>query len=80
MKTIQITINEALLLQVDEVVRAEKMNRSAFMRQALEAALHKYKIAQLEKQDREGYARIPQRPEEVEIWLPEQAWGNDEAW
>ncbi len=79
MKTIQMTINESLLLQVDEVVKAEKINRSAFIREALEAALQKYKIAQLEKQHREGYARIPQKPEEAEIWLTEQVW-DDETW
>ncbi len=75
MKTIQITIDGVLLQQVDVLVKREKTNRSAFIRQALRAALHQYKMQQWDKQDQEGYGRIPQQPAEVETWLPEQVWG-----
>ena len=77
MKTIQMTIDEYLLEQVDEAVETLKTNRSAFIRQALEQVLKEYHIRQLEQQDAEGYARIPPKPEEVEIWLTEQAWGDE---
>ncbi len=80
MKTIQMTIDEALLLQVDNVVKEKRTNRSAFIRQALEAALHQYKIYQWDKQDQKGYARIPQQVAEIDTWLPEQEWGDDETW
>ena len=80
MKTIQMTIDEALLLQVDDVVKEKRISRSAFIRQALEAALHQYKIYQWDKQDQQGYARIPQQLAEVDTWLPEQEWGDDETW
>ena len=85
MKTIQMTIDESLLHQVDDVVKTEKTNRSAFIRQALQAALHQYKINQWDKQDQEGYARVPQQLAEVEMWLPEQVWlpeqaDDDETW
>ena len=80
MKTIQMTIDEALLLQVDDLVKIKRTNRSAFIRQALEAALHQYKMVQWDKQDQKGYARIPQQATEVDGWLPEQMWGDDETW
>ena len=39
MKTIQITLDEALLAEVDQVVREQGANRSAFIRHALRLAL-----------------------------------------
>ena len=80
MKTIQMTIDESLLFQVDKVVKTERTNRSAFIRQALETALRQYKIHQWDKQDRKGYARLPQQLAEAEIWSTEQVWGDDETW
>jgi metal-responsive CopG/Arc/MetJ family transcriptional regulator len=77
MRTVQMTIDQQLLEQVDEVVEATDTNRSAFIREALELALKKHRIRLLEKQDAEGYARIPARPEDGEIWLTEQAWGDE---
>lgn len=77
MKTIQMTIDEGLLEQVDDVVETLNTNRSAFIREALEQVLKEYHIRQLEQQDAEGYTRIPPKPEEVEIWLTEQAWGDE---
>jgi metal-responsive CopG/Arc/MetJ family transcriptional regulator len=41
MKTIQITIDEALLADVDRAVDELGANRSAFIRNALQAALHR---------------------------------------
>lgn len=77
MKTIQMTIDETLLLQVDAVVKEKQINRSVFIRQALEAALHQYKMYQWDKQDQEGYARIPQQVAAVDTWFPEQEWGDE---
>ncbi len=76
MKTIQITIDEPLLLQVDKVVKIERTNRSTFIRQSLEAVLHQYKIDKRDKQDQKGYARIPQQLAEIETWIPEQVWSR----
>jgi len=83
MKTVQITLDEALLQQVDEVVQNEGTNRSAYIREILEEALKRYRIAQLEKKHREGYERLPIQPEEIEeLELREsaQVWPDDEAW
>ena len=77
MKTVQMTINEELLAQVDEVVQAEGSNRSAFMRQALEEALRHYNITQLEQQHAAGYLRQPVAPGEFDDWVAEEAWGDE---
>ena len=77
MKTVQMTINEELLAQVDEVVQAEGSNRSAFIRQALEDALRHYSIAQLEQQHIAGYLQQPVTSGEFDDWVAEQAWGDE---
>ncbi len=76
MKTVQITIDEPLLAEVDLAVQTLQTTRSAFMRKALQLALRQYRIAQMEQQHAEGYARYPVEPGEFDIWLNEQAWGE----
>jgi len=72
------TIEEDLLTEVDEVVQVKGTNRSAFIREALEDALRRYRIAQMEKQDAAGYARHPAELDEFQIWESEQIWGDEE--
>ena len=76
MKTIQMTIDEPLLNEVDHVIQDLKTTRSAFIRSALRLALRKYAISKLEEQHAEGYARRPIAPGEFDIWESEQAWGE----
>jgi metal-responsive CopG/Arc/MetJ family transcriptional regulator len=75
-KTIQMTIDEELLTQVDEATRAQGTTRSAFIRAALQLALRQHAIRQLERQHAEGYARHPVAPGEFDLWEHEQAWGQ----
>ncbi len=74
MKTIQITIDEPLLDEVDRLTSELRINRSAFFRDAAQRALKRRRIAALEEQHRRGYTGTPQLQEEVEEWLPEQSW------
>lgn len=74
MKTIQITIDEPLLDDVDRLTAELQTNRSAFFRDAAQRALKRHRIAALEEQHRCGYSARPQTPNEVEEWLPEQSW------
>jgi Arc/MetJ-type ribon-helix-helix transcriptional regulator len=76
MKTIQMTIDEPLLDEVDHVIQDLKTTRSAFIRSALQLALRKHAISKLEQQHTEGYARHPVAPGEFDIWEPERAWGE----
>ena len=76
MKTIQMTIDEPLLDEVDHVIQDLKTTRSAFIRSALHLALRQYAVSRLEQQHAEGYARYPVKPGEFDIWESEQAWGE----
>jgi len=75
MKTIQMTIDEPLLAEVDEVIQTLNTTRSAFIRGALELALQRHTIAEMERKHAEGYARRPVEPGEFDVWEDEQAWG-----
>lgn len=76
MKTIQMTIDESLLEEVDLVSQDLKTSRSAFIRAALQRALLRHAIEKLEKQQAEGYAQHPVQPGEFDVWQAEQAWGE----
>lgn len=76
MKTIQMTIDEPLLAEVDRVIQALDTTRSAFIREALQLALQKYQIAEMEQRHAQGYAHHPVEPGEFDVWEAEQAWGE----
>jgi metal-responsive CopG/Arc/MetJ family transcriptional regulator len=73
-KTVQMTINETLLDQVDRAVDELGTNRSAFVRQALELALKQIHLQKLEEKHRAGYERLPLTADEFDIWQDEQVW------
>jgi metal-responsive CopG/Arc/MetJ family transcriptional regulator len=76
MKTIQMTIDEGLLKNVDRITRARKTTRSAFIRYALEAEIQRQQIRDEEIRHAAGYAAKPAMPGEFDIWRGEQDWGN----
>jgi metal-responsive CopG/Arc/MetJ family transcriptional regulator len=76
MKTIQMTIDEALLNEVDTIIQKLNTTRSAFIRDALELALKRYTIAEMERKHAEGYAQYPVIEGEFDIWENEQAWDS----
>lgn len=75
MKTIQMTIDEDLLIQVDQVTQSLQTTRSAFIRAALHLALQQHAMQQRERQHADGYARHPIQPGEFDDWEAEQSWG-----
>ncbi len=77
MKTIQMTIDEELLQEVDTAVNNLGTSRSAFMREALQQALRQMRIANLERQHVAGYEQYPVKPGEFDIWQEEQVWEED---
>jgi metal-responsive CopG/Arc/MetJ family transcriptional regulator len=77
MKTIQMTIDDDLLAEVDRATEALQTNRSAFIRSALQLALRQYAIRQLEEQHALGYQRKPLQPGEFDEWEAEQQWGDE---
>jgi metal-responsive CopG/Arc/MetJ family transcriptional regulator len=75
-KTIQMTIDESLLAEVDHAIRTLNITRSAFIREALQLALWQYTIQEMEGKHAEGYARHPVEPGEFDVWEAEQAWSE----
>jgi len=76
MKTIQMTIEQNLLQQVDEAVARLGTTRSAFTRDALREALERLVTRALEEQHKKGCERHPVEPAEFDDWEAEQVWPN----
>ena len=76
MKTVQMTLDEELILRVDDYVKSHKTTRSAFARLALESELVRQKERELEIQQIEGYTKFPVKKSEFSDWESEQVWGK----
>lgn len=74
MQTIELTIDEALLAQIDRVTGELSLTRAAFIRQALEEALRHNTIFAKERRHALGYERAPVEPDEFDQWEDEQVW------
>lgn len=74
MQTIELTLDETLLAQIDRVTRELSLTRAAFIQQALEDALRHKTIFAKERQHARGYERNPVEPGEFDEWEGEQVW------
>jgi len=77
MRTIQMTLDDNLVDDVDNVVKQLKTTRSAFTRKALQDALKRVNTAMLEKSHKNGYERLPAGNSEFSVWESEQEWGDE---
>lgn len=77
MKTIQVTLDEPLLEDVDQVVTQLQTTRSAFVRDVLQIALRRLRIRDMEQQQIDAYRHQPQTDEELADWLDSQDWGDE---
>jgi len=73
-RTVQLTLDRALVEAVDSAARSLKTTRSAFTRKALTEALEQLRLEALEQRHRRGYERYPVHPDEFSDWEQEQAW------
>ncbi len=81
MRTVQMTLDNRLVDEVDRVSKEMSTSRSAFTRDALRAFLDSIMVAQQEQQHRRGYETIPADQSSQVDWEDEQQWGdNDETW
>ena len=76
MQVVQMTLEEALVAEVDEEVRRTGTTRSAFARAALREALARRRTVEAEERQRRGYDLHPIRPGEFDDWIEEQAWAD----
>jgi metal-responsive CopG/Arc/MetJ family transcriptional regulator len=61
---------------MDQTVEALGANRSAFIREAVQAALRRYRIQQMEEQHAAAYAAQPMTADELEGWDSIRDWGE----
>ncbi|HJQ98050.1 MAG TPA: ribbon-helix-helix domain-containing protein [Candidatus Polarisedimenticolaceae bacterium] len=78
MRTVQMTLDDALVRDVDRAAKRLGTTRSAFTRDALRSALKQVKIREMEAKHREGYARNPYSSRDIAVWEPEQVWPDDD--
>ncbi len=76
MKTVQMTLDERLVAEVDRQAKRMKTTRSGFTREALRQALKTLKVLELERKQREGYARKSVKKGEFDARESEQARGD----
>jgi metal-responsive CopG/Arc/MetJ family transcriptional regulator len=76
MKTVQMTLDEDLVAEVDRLAHRLKTTRSAFARDALREALARYRMKELEQKHRLGYQKHPVAGGEFDAWQSEQEWGD----
>ncbi len=76
MRTIQMTLDDNLVEDVDKLVKKLKTTRSAFARKALREAIKRVNIRALENKHKKGYERYPIAKTEFSVWESEQEWGD----
>jgi metal-responsive CopG/Arc/MetJ family transcriptional regulator len=74
MRTVQLTLDEELVEEVDRLVSELRTSRSAFTREALRHALDRRRSELREERHRDGYERLPVDPGEIRSWEEEQVW------
>jgi metal-responsive CopG/Arc/MetJ family transcriptional regulator len=74
MRTVQMTLDEDLVEKVDRAAKKLGTSRSAFARRALQDALRRLQLRQLEEKHRRGYEARPARRGEFDVWESEQVW------
>jgi metal-responsive CopG/Arc/MetJ family transcriptional regulator len=76
MRTVQMTLEEQLVEQVDRAARTLGKTRSGFTRDALRLALRRMEEEEMERQHRHGYLALPVEAGEFDDWEDEQSWGD----
>jgi metal-responsive CopG/Arc/MetJ family transcriptional regulator len=77
METIQVVLDSELLRATDHAARKARVNRSALVRKALREHLKRIRIQEMEAQEREGYRKHPQDPDEIAAWEQIAAWPEE---
>lgn len=76
MRTVQLTLDEELIEQVDALAKRLGTTRSALTRDALRAALARRRTQALERKHRAGYRRKPVAKGEFDAWHGQQRWAD----
>jgi len=77
MRTVQITLDEELVAQIDALAAKLGTTRSAFTRDALRDALARRRELAMERRHRAGYKKKPAGKKEFSIWHDQQVWPEE---
>jgi metal-responsive CopG/Arc/MetJ family transcriptional regulator len=75
MKSIHISIDETLLAELDRIAGELGLSRSAYVRQALAAALSRQAIARLDVHYATSYTDVPASSPARDEWAALRDWG-----
>lgn len=70
------TLDDDLVSLVDKAAKRLRTTRSAFTRDALRSAIERLRMLELERKQRDGYAKKPAKRGEFDVWEREQGWGD----
>ena len=76
-ETIQVVLDGELLKAADRAARRLKVNRSAFIRQAMREHLRALRIREREEADLRGYERSKESTAELAAWDRVAAWPDE---
>jgi len=74
--TIQMTLEEELLKEMDRTVKKLRTTRSALIRDSIRQYLKMIRSQQLEAQHREGYRKKPVAKGEFDVWESDRSWSE----
>jgi metal-responsive CopG/Arc/MetJ family transcriptional regulator len=77
MVTIQVVLEAALLKAADRTARRLKLNRSAFIREAVRSHIQALQVRAREDADREGYERLSETTADLAAWDRVAEWPKD---
>ncbi len=77
METIQVVLDSKLLRAADAAARRTKQNRSALIREALQAHLKRLEIRERELRDRKGYEAGRRNAAGWSGWEKEAVWPEE---
>jgi metal-responsive CopG/Arc/MetJ family transcriptional regulator len=77
MVLVRVVLDEESLKRVDRAAKRDKVNRSTFIRDALQEHLKRIHTREREDRDRNGYRAQPQCVDEYNWWQEVAAWPED---
>ena len=77
MKNIQISFDEDILAEIDQVVSTTDLSIPDIVRDAVRQWLKKREIRKFEEEWIEKLRKNPDSPEDAEKWLPIQHWSGN---
>ncbi|MDM8550342.1 hypothetical protein QUF72_09700 [Desulfobacterales bacterium HSG2] len=80
MKEIQISFDEDVLEEIEQIVSTTDISLSDIVGDAVRRWLKGRKIRKFEEEWIEKLRQHPDDPEDAEKWLPLQYWSDDEPW